>query len=128
MYILNHVNLEKDESISSEPVCLKSESSGEINCMGILVKREMANEEFEGTEYYQFVYFYGKSPVNFNKRDYEKLAREYSFDLDLEMISDFRYCFSEFSSFPGLGTSQNKKITNDNEIQLMQVSQNNRFR
>ncbi|MEQ2525581.1 hypothetical protein WMO40_02620 [Bacillaceae bacterium CLA-AA-H227] len=97
MYILNHVNLEKDESISSEPVCLKSESSGEINCMGILVKREMANEEFEGTEYYQFVYFYGKSPVNFNKRDYEKLAREYSFGACQEKcVSYSRYFFTRF--------------------------------
>jgi hypothetical protein len=119
LYILNKIDLERDEILESYPICLREGKGGEIYCMGVLVKREMTNNDFEGVLYYQFVYFYGKSPVNFSKVDYEKLQKECSFDMNLEMVSDFRYCYSDYSSFPGLSESI--------EEQLMQVSKRYRF-
>lgn len=64
--------------------------------------------------------------MNFNRRDYQKLEKDYAFDLELEMIADFRYCYSEYRSFPGLGLPRNKSDFKDT-IDLMQVSMNNRF-
>lgn len=48
MYILKYIDLENDEMLDSQPVCLKIEESGEINCLGVLVKREMISKEYEG--------------------------------------------------------------------------------
>ncbi|MGP9043893.1 hypothetical protein [Cytobacillus kochii] len=118
--ILNHINLDNDELIKSEPVCLRNQQSKEIYCLGMLAEREMVKGKYEGKRYYQFVYFYGKSPINFVLHDYEMLVREYSFDLSLEMISDFRYSYSEFTNYPG--------GEKDDNLLIMQVSASWRFK
>lgn len=102
MYILNVVDLENDEIIKSDPVCLKDHFSNEIYCLGMLVEREMTQGEFEGERYYQFVYFYGKSPINFSEKDFENLKADYALNMELEIISDFRYCYSEYRNIPGM--------------------------
>ena len=126
MYILNDINLEEDTLLESYPVCMKDKYNGEISCMGILVKREIENHhsKLEGTHYYQFVYFYGKSPINFSKSDYKELQERVCFDMNIEMVADFRYSFSEYSSSPGLSTSiKNKNSLSDILVNdIMQVS------
>lgn len=131
MFILKDINIEDDDILESYPVCLKDKYDGEIYCMGMLVKREIENQQskLEGTHYYQFVYFYGKSPINFSKADYEELQEQVAFDMALEMVVDFRYSFSEYSSSPGLSSSiKNKNSLSDilgNDI--MQVSRDYRI-
>ncbi|WP_078543086.1 hypothetical protein [Litchfieldia alkalitelluris] len=107
MYILSKVDLKNDEILESCPVSLIDGS--EIYCMGMLVKRELCNDDFKGVSYYQFVYFYGRSPLNFTNNDFTRLQKEYSFDNNLEMIADFRYCYSEYSNLPGLD-SRNREF------------------
>ena len=93
---------------------------------GYISEKEIENHhsKLEGTHYYQFVYFYGKSPINFSKSDYKELQERVCFDMNIEMVADFRYSFSEYSSSPGLSTSiKNKNSLSDilgNDI--MQVS------
>ncbi|WP_026673753.1 hypothetical protein [Alkalihalobacterium bogoriense] len=120
MYILKDIDLENDEVIESKPICLKNKRSNEIYCLGMLVEREMVCENFEGERYYQFVYFYGKSPINFNVGDYEQLEKDYSFNMDLEMISDFRYSYSDYRNDPAV-------IDKDN-IRMMQVNSSWRYK
>ncbi|MED0965386.1 hypothetical protein [Bacillus paramycoides] len=128
MFILNDINIEDDEILESHPICLQNRCSKEISCMGMLVKRRLEAQQirFGDVYYYQFVYFYGKSPVNFLKSDYEDLQRQASFDMDLEMIADFRYAFSEYSSSPGLSSSIKNKYVLSNELgnAIMQVNRN----
>lgn len=103
MYILNKIDLRNDECIKSEPVCLNDKYTNEIYCLGMLVEREIIQGQFKGKRYYQFVYFYGKSPLNFSAEDFENLKRNYSLSMDLEMVSDFRYSYSEYKNSPGMG-------------------------
>lgn len=112
LYILKDINLENDELLESLPVSLRRGEQGEIYCLGILEKRQIVQGTLEGLLYYHFIYFYGKSPMNFVEGDYTKLHNDYSFDSDLEMIANFRYCYSEYSLTPGLSK----------EFDLMQVS------
>lgn len=107
VYIQKSINFKRDEILESVPVCLKEGNSEEIYCMGMLTKRQIAQGDYEGLPYYQFVYFFGKSPVNFSDRDYVKMHNDYSFDTDLEMVADFRYCYSQYSSNPGILAERN---------------------
>ncbi|PNE08455.1 hypothetical protein C1Y47_06615 [Priestia megaterium] len=102
MYIVKHVDLNKDKRLESKPICLKDGDDEEIYCMGILERREIINEYYEGLHYYNFIFLYGRSPINFGLIDYGKLQKEYSFDMNLELIADFRYCYNEPISRPGL--------------------------
>ncbi|MGQ4705068.1 hypothetical protein [Bacillus thuringiensis] len=128
MFILNDINIEDDEILESHPICLQNRFSKEISCMGMLVKRKLEAKQtpYGDVYYYQFVYFYGKSPVNFLESDYEDLQRQAPLDMNLEMIADFRYAYSEYSSSPGLSSSiKNKRVlSNDLESAIMQVSRN----
>lgn len=106
MYIQKSIDFKRDEILESVPVCLKEGNSEEIYCLGMLTKRQISQGVYEGLPYYQFVYFFGKSPINFSERDYVKMHNDYSFDTDLEMVADFRYCFRESSSTPGISAER----------------------
>lgn len=112
MYILKYIDLKNDEVLNSKPICIRNDNNTEINCLGILVQREIIHLDLEGHNYYQFVYFYGKSPMNFNRWDFKKLEKEYSLDTSLEIVVDFRHSYSEYSDISCTSTL----------IQFMQVT------
>ncbi len=115
MFIINDISFKNDEVIESKPVCLRTDNYDEIYFLGVLVEREIFEGKLEGKRYYQCVHFWGRSPVNFIQSDYKKLQQEYSFDINLEMVADFRYLYSDFNATPNL----------DNDV--TQVSKSYRF-
>jgi len=102
LYILDDVNLKNDHLLESIPICLREGKQENIYCLGVLEKRKITEGRLEGLLYYHFIYFYGKTPVNFNERDYAKLHNDYSFDTSLKIVANFRHCYTEYSLNPGL--------------------------
>lgn len=117
MFTIKDINIEEDKVVNSNPVCLRKENSGDIYCLGVLAEREIISGRYDGRRYYQFVWFWGRSPVNFIAYDYRKLQQEYSFNIDLEMIADFRYGYSAYKVNPGL----------DSEVDIMRIDKSYRI-
>lgn len=81
MFLLHEISLFEDENIEEHPIYMR-EQNGEIKYMGILLKRRISQGEYGGTEYYHYVNFYGKSPINFNSSDYMELRKQANFYME----------------------------------------------
>ncbi|WML26275.1 hypothetical protein [Neobacillus sp. OS1-33] len=124
MYLLHEFSLSYDDNIEEHPICMR-EKNGEIKHMGILLKRRISQGDYEGTEYYHYVDFYGKSPINFNSLDYKELRKQVNFDDGLKMIADFGFSYSDVSFQPGLGSK--KDLRKKDSVTILPVSERNRY-
>ncbi|MDG4850648.1 hypothetical protein [Peribacillus frigoritolerans] len=125
MFLLHEISLSEDDTVEEHPICMR-EDNGEIKHMGILLKRRISQGIYIGTEYYHYVDFYGRSPINFNYSDYKELKSQGDFDMSLSMIADFGFSFTNVEAEPGLGTERKQRTLK--RTTLLPVSKTSRLR